>query len=169
MDTLRVDICYRPLRIGWAIKSGDIKAFRQVVKISHTLWGGRFNPILVADREDEAKQLANLFRIDMLLSVEKSPDLADFPKKFPHLINPIPSIFVDGPNGMKNSLLDVQNTLITLRDHREFEDIKKDFRIYDWEDGDPLTDVFLMQFGRYPSASEIGIDYQDGCSRIRRT
>lgn len=169
MDTLRVDICYHPLRIGWAIKSGDIKAFRQVVKLSHTLWGGRFNPILVADREDEAKHLADLFRIDMLLPVGESPDLANFPKKFPHLINPIhyDSIFVDGPSGQKkSSLLDVQNTLITLRDHREFEDIKKDFRIYAWEDGDPLSDVFLMQFGRYPSASEIGIDYQDGCYQL---
>ncbi len=169
MDTLRVDICYRPLRIGWVIKSGDIRPFRQAVKLSYTFWGGRFNPILVADREDEAKHLADLFRIDMLLPVGESTDLAYFPKKFPHLINPIhyDSIFVDTPNGQKkSSLLDVQNTLITLREHREFEDIKKDFRIYAWEDGDPLPDVFLMQFGRYPSTSEIGIDYQDGCSQL---
>lgn len=48
MDTLRVDICYRPLRIGWVIQSGDVSAFRQAVKLSHTLWGGRFNPILMA-------------------------------------------------------------------------------------------------------------------------
>lgn len=52
MDTLRVDICYRPLRVGWVIKLGDTDAFRQAVKFSHTLWGGRFNPILMADRED---------------------------------------------------------------------------------------------------------------------
>ena len=76
MDNLRVDICYRPLRIGWVIKSGDISAFRQVLKLSHTFWGGRFNPILVADREDEAKHRADLFRIDMLLPVGES---AKFP------------------------------------------------------------------------------------------
>ena len=52
LDTLRVDICYRPLRVGWVIKLGDTDAFRQAVKFSHTLWGGRFNPILMADRED---------------------------------------------------------------------------------------------------------------------
>lgn len=104
----------------------------------------------------------------MLLPVGKSSNVADFPKKFPHLINPISSdsIFVDGANGQKKSLLlDIRNTLVILRDHRELEDIKKDVRIYDWQDDDPLTDVFLMQFGRYPSASEIGIDYQDLCSQ----
>lgn len=31
MDTLRVDICYRPMRIAWVIKSGDMDAFRQAL------------------------------------------------------------------------------------------------------------------------------------------
>ncbi|MFZ5615262.1 MAG: hypothetical protein ACOY4L_10650 [Pseudomonadota bacterium] len=31
MDTLRVDICYRPMRIAWVIKSGDLDAFRQAL------------------------------------------------------------------------------------------------------------------------------------------
>ena len=51
MDTIRVDICYRPLRIGWAIRAGDIDAFRQAVRLSYTLWGGRFNSIIVVDKE----------------------------------------------------------------------------------------------------------------------
>ena len=29
MDTTRVDICYRPLRIAWAIQSDDFELFRQ--------------------------------------------------------------------------------------------------------------------------------------------
>ena len=88
VDTLRVDICYRPLRIGWVIHSGDTDAFRQAVKLSHTLWGGRFNPIFMADREDEALRLVDLFRVDMLLPVGTSDVVKAFPKKFPHLINP---------------------------------------------------------------------------------
>jgi len=42
LDTIRVDICYRPLRIGWAINPGDIEAFRRAVRLSYALWGGRF-------------------------------------------------------------------------------------------------------------------------------
>lgn len=71
MDTLRVDICYRPLRVGWVIKSDDIEGFRQAGKLSHTLWGGRFNPILMADREDEARRLIDLFRVDLLLPIRR--------------------------------------------------------------------------------------------------
>ena len=50
MDTLRVNICYRPLRVGWAIKSHDFDAFRKAVKYSHALWGGQFNPIIFVDK-----------------------------------------------------------------------------------------------------------------------
>ena len=55
METARVDICYRPLRIAWAIHSTDKDGFRQAVCLSHTLWGGRFNPIVMADRPEEAR------------------------------------------------------------------------------------------------------------------
>jgi hypothetical protein len=34
-------------------------------------------------------------------------------------------------------------------------------RIYTWQADDPLTDVFLVQLGMYPSTDEIGIDYPD--------
>lgn len=88
MDTLRVDICYRPMRIAWVIKSGDLDAFRQAVRLSYTLWGGRFNPIVMADREDEARRLVDLFRVDLLLPVGSADEVKRFPEKFPYLINP---------------------------------------------------------------------------------
>ena len=164
MDTLRVDICYRPLRIGWVIKSGDIGAFRQAVKLSHTLWGGRFNPILIADREDEARRLVELFRVDLLLPVGDTDEVKTFAKKFPHLINPFfhDSIFVGSANDEKRAqLLDIQNALEHLRDKPEWKAINdKGVRVYCWQADDPLADVFLTQFGAYPSADEIGIDYR---------
>ena len=100
MGTIRVDICYRPLRVGWVIQSGDIGAFRQAAKLSHALWGGRFNPILIADCEDEARQLIDLFRVDLLLPVGIADEVTAFPEKFPHLINPFfqDSIFIGGVN-----------------------------------------------------------------------
>ena len=41
MESVRVDICYRPLRIGWAIRAGDMDAFRAAARLSFALWGGR--------------------------------------------------------------------------------------------------------------------------------
>jgi hypothetical protein len=69
MDTARVDICYRPLRVAWAIHSGDREGFRRAVRLTHTLWGGRFNPIVMADRVDEARRLMDLFRVDLIVAV----------------------------------------------------------------------------------------------------
>ncbi len=165
MDTIRVDICYRPLRIGWVIQSDDIAAFREAVKSTLTLWGGRFNPILMADREDEACRLIDLFRVDLLLPIGTSDVVKAFPKKFSHLINPFfhDSIFIGGENEQKRAqLLDIHNALAHLRDKPEWKAINdQGFRIYNWQADDPLADVFLTQFGSYPSDNEIGIDYRE--------
>jgi hypothetical protein len=34
METARVDICYRPLRVAWAIHSSDKDGFRRAVRLS---------------------------------------------------------------------------------------------------------------------------------------
>ena len=153
VDTLRVDICYRPLRIGWVIHSGDTDAFRQAVKLSHTLWGGRFNPIFMADREDEALRLVDLFRVDMLLPVGTSDVVKAFPKKFPHLINPFfhDSIFIgEGKEQKRAQLLDIHNALAHMRDTPGWKAVNdRGFRVYNWQANDPLADVFLTQFGTW--------------------
>ena len=164
MDTVRVDIAYRPLRIGWVIKSGDFRAFREAVRLSHTLWGGRFNPIMFADREDEARLLVDLFRVDFLLPVGDSEEVNQFPTKFQHLINPFwhNTLFIGGPKESKRAnVLDVHNALVHMRNSPERKAmIDKGFRVYGWQSDDPLSDVFLMQFGAYPDAEQIGIDYR---------
>lgn len=165
MDTLRVDISYRPLRIGWVIRSGDRHAFRETVRLSHTLWGGRFNPILIADREDEARRLVDLFRVDLLLPVGDSEEVKAFPKKFPHLINPFwrDTLFVGGPKeNTRANVLDVHNALVHMRDSPECKMLMdKGVRLYSWQPDDPLSDIFLIQFGTYPDVEQIGIDYRE--------
>ncbi len=164
MDTVRVGICYRPLRIGWAIRAGDIDAFRQAVRLSHTLWGGRFNPILVVDREEEARRLADLFRVDLIWPIGETDEVKAFPKKFPYLINPLfhDTLFVGGVNEHKRAqVLDVRNALVHLRDKPEWKTIKdRGVRLYTWQVDDPLADVFLIQFGAYPGPEEIGMHYR---------
>jgi len=165
MDSVRVDICYRPLRIGWAISAGDREAFRKAVRLSHTLWGGRFNPIVVVDHEEEAGQLVDLFRVDLILPIGNPESAEKFSQRFPHLIKPFfeDEIFSDEIDRRnKARLLDIHNALAYLRDTREWMAAKdKGVRVYTWQGDDPLADVLLVQLGAYPSATEIGIDYRD--------
>lgn len=41
-----LQIRYRPIRIGLCIKEGDLEEFRNALWLTHTLCGGRFNPII---------------------------------------------------------------------------------------------------------------------------
>ena len=164
MDTVRVNICYRPLRICWAISAGDFAAFRSAVSTTFTMWGGRFNPIAIVDRPEEADRIVEVFRADIIVPVGANDALDAFKKRFSHLITPF---FPDGlflgskEHGFHAHLLDVQNALVDLDNSPALESIKKSaFRIYAWDDDDPLADVFLMQFGRYPDIADTGLDYR---------
>jgi hypothetical protein len=164
MDTVRVNICYRPLRICWAICAGDHAAFRKAIGLSHTMWGGRFNPIAIANRPEEADRIAEVFRADMIVPVGANDALDAFKTRFAHLISPF---FPDGlflgtkEQGFHAHLLDVQNALVELDGSPSLKSIKEGgFRLYNWDDADPLSDVFLMQFGRYPDVGETGLDYR---------
>jgi hypothetical protein len=146
LDTVRVDICYRPLRIGWAIKAGDMEAFRTAAKISFALWGGRFNPILTVDQFELAQELVDVFRVDFILPLGDSEEVKEFPKKFPHLITPFyhDNVFVaDGEGGARCQVLDVYNGLVSSQHKPEWKALKeKGVRLYSWAADDPLADVF---------------------------
>lgn len=163
METVRVNIAYRPLRICWAIKAGDTEGFRKAVRQSNALWGGRFNPIVVVDRESEAKRLVEVFRADMIFPVGDSDEVQAFAAKFPHLIKPFfhDSIFVGkGEGEARAQVLDIQNAFVYLRERPEWKEIKeRGVRLYSWNQADPLADLFLMQLGAYPSVDDISIDY----------
>jgi hypothetical protein len=128
VDTLRVKIAYRPLRIGWAIRAGDLNAFRTAVRLSFTLWGGAFNPIIVVDRQEQAKNLVDQFRVDVILPIGSSDELQSFNKQFPHLITPFfpNQIFLDdGLGGSRSQVLDVHNALVHLDGQPAFERMKE--------------------------------------------
>jgi hypothetical protein len=145
MDTVRVNICYRPLRICWAICAGDRGAFRDAVKFSHTMWGGRFNPIAIVDRLEEAERIVEVFRADIIVPVGAGGAIEAFKKRFPHLINPF---FPDGlflgsqEHGFHAHVLDIQNALVELDRSPALESIKKHgLRIYTWDNDDACRRV----------------------------
>ncbi|MDR6672147.1 hypothetical protein [Xanthomonas sp. 1678] len=162
-DTVRVNLCYRPLRIGWAVRADDLEGFRRAVRYSHVLWGGRFNPILIVDNEEEARQQVELFRLDVVWPLGDSLEVREFAERFPHLKPSFHggSIFVKQARWRNFSrVLDIFNTAAHWHNKPEWTQFK-DMGLckYEWQGDDPLADVFLMQFGRYPDVEEVGVDY----------
>lgn len=169
MDTVRVNICYRPLRICWAINAGDRGAFRAAVSLSNTMWGGRYNPIVVADRAEEAANIAEMFRADFIVPIGTSAALDAFKGRFSHLISPLfsPELFTGTMHEEPRAqILDIHNVLVQLSNSPALDSIKeRGLRLYSWEPDDPLADVLLMHLGAYPNVAETRIDYRDLVTR----
>jgi hypothetical protein len=153
------------LRVAWAIHSTDKDGFRQAVRLSHTLWGGRFNPIVMADRPEEARQLIELYRADVVVAIGSDPTVVAFPEQFPYLIRPyFPDTLLlrHQTEPTRSHLLDVHNALVHWRATGAWKTIEEQgFRQFVWDDDDPLADTFLIHYGAYPAADDIGIDYLD--------
>jgi hypothetical protein len=130
------------------------------------MWGGRFNPIVIVDRP-EAIDLVELFRVDMIVPVGDSPEVKAFCERFPHLISPFfpDSLFLtDEP--ARTHVLDIHNALTFWQDMPEWKALNEEgIRVFSWDGDDPLADVFNIQYGAYPDANEIGIDYADLLSK----
>ena len=164
MDTVRVDIYYRPLRICWAIASTDIASFRKAVRSTHCFFGGRFNPIVFADRPEEATRIVELFGADLLVPLGDAAVTKPFVDRFPHLINPMfpERIFIgEERHGFHSNVLDVHNLLVHAQADPAWGHLPSKFQIVTWDESDPLADTFLVQFGGYPARDETGIDYLD--------
>ena len=141
----------------------DKEGFRRAVRLTHTLWGGRFNPIVMADRLEEARRLIELFRADCIVSVGTAPEVVGLPERFPHLIPPYFPDMLFLPHTTEPTrahLLDIHNALVHWQATGQWSAIdEQGVRQFVWDADDALADTFLVHYGGYPDPAEIGIDY----------
>lgn len=163
MNTLNLRIRYRPLRIGWCVRNDNMDDLRKALRLTHTLWGDRYNPVIPIDDLKFAKQLINFFRVDALYPTSDDIQIRNFIDKFTYL--PWPSIykeiFTDSESGKSATLLDVFHTIYRIyEDHvKNIPDPRISFTIFEWDNNDPLSDMALAMLGGFPSNDEIGVDY----------
>ncbi|MBS0636551.1 MAG: hypothetical protein JSS12_03490 [Verrucomicrobia bacterium] len=164
VNPINVDIFYRPVRIGWCVRSGDFQGYRKALTLTHTLWGGKLNPIIPIDDFELASSLIQAFRVDLLFPISDDPEIEKFIKKFAFLSNPLLSdrmVDVLG-NGMKvPRFVDIYHSISRVYEdeYKNCPEPKYQTFIYDWAIDDPLADVFLAKFGKVPSKEEAGLDY----------
>ncbi|MDP2333021.1 MAG: hypothetical protein Q8M19_20240 [Reyranella sp.] len=164
MNTLSIRLRYRPLRLGWCVLRGDTEAFRRAARLSFTMWGGRYNPILPVDDLGLATALVKLFRVDALVQLSEGAAVDAFLAAHKHLPWPMMSngLFVGTMrDGKVPAIVDISHPAIRL--YEEFiknnPNAQPGLDFYDWENADPLADVFLCSLGAFPSAEECGVDY----------
>lgn len=164
MNTLSVTVRYRPIRIGWCVLKGDFAALREALKLTFTMWGGRYNPVIPIDDFEAASSLIRLFRVDVLWPASDDAAVKEFIKRFPHLPNPFfqEELFVPHGNGERSpQLLDIYHPIRRLHEEHFKNNPSPDatVTIFEWQAEDPLADVLLATLGAVPSVEVTGTDY----------
>jgi hypothetical protein len=166
MDTLSLRIKYRPLRIGWCLPDGDRVSLRKALRLTHAVWGGRYNPIIPVGDLDRGRELVKVFRVDILIPLAEDDAVKAFIGQFPYLSSPFldSRLFVESVSGRPSAIvLDLYHPIRRLYEEHFKNNRQSDFRasLYAWDDDDPLADVFLATFGGLPPKEEAGTDYQE--------
>lgn len=164
LATNSIRIRYRPLRLGWCVREGNWDDLRNVLRYAHTLWGGVFNPILSIGDADRVAQLVRTYQVDALFPAAEEVPLVAFTEQFSHLRWPgiHRKLFIAGTGGRGHATcLDIYHPV--RRIYEEHIDGKQEPKVtatlYEWASEDPLREVFLAQFGAYPTEEEIPMDY----------
>lgn len=155
---------YRPIRIGWCVRMNDLAALRDAWRLSSTMWGGRYNPIIPVDDVDYARALVELFRVDMLWPASNAAAVKSFIETFPHLPNPLfhDQLFVPYGNGTQSAaILDIYHPIRRSYDEHFKNNPNPELKVvvYEWAQEDPLSDIWLATFGAVPSKDVTGTDY----------
>src|SRR5262249_53938520 len=166
MATRNLRLRYRPIRIGWCVRYGSMEDVRKVLKLTHTLWGGSYNPIIPVGGKLPAKELIDVYRVDALYPSLEEGSLRAFIDSFPHLRWPLydEELFVGDTDGRTfATLLDVYHPVRKI--FEEFVKTEKEPQsratVFKWSEEDPLPSVFLSFFGSYPAKAEVGTDYEE--------
>ncbi len=166
MGSLSLKVRYRPIRFGLCIRSGDIAALSYAQRLSMTMWGGYFNPIIPVDDTDLAEALIKLFRVDVLWPVTSDSTIEQFISAHAYLRNPFHqnSLFVGRPpDDLKPYYVDIFHPITRLYEEHYKKNTMPNARItvLNWRPDDPLSNLILSAYGGFPSPVTTGFDYEE--------
>ena len=150
METVSLNLKYRPLRIGWCIEANDLAALRKTMRLNYLAWGGTYNFFINIDK-DATDTLIQAYQPDLLLAATESTKVHDTIKRYKHLYDPygLNHFMSDG----RPIVLDITHPIETRNN-----EIRRDGRIVHlpiWDDSDPLQDLLLATVGAYPDSREV--------------
>lgn len=168
MATFNISVSYRPLRIGFLVREGQISDIVEAAKLNTLLSGGIYNPIIPVSNNDAlVRQLFSLFSVDVIYPVVDSPELKNVLAKFEflredHYFNN--DFFIQGfKSNYQCKYFDCKNIIQYYWDteyKNKPEDFKSNFTLVSWENNDPLSQLFPICFGQYPDAHNLKSDFE---------
>lgn len=118
--------------------------------LSQSLWGGRYNPIIVAD-EKGSEFIVENFNVDALYHFGDDPILQKFKEKFKYLIwpNVHEKFFLTVSPKVYSNFTDLLHPInLVYKEHvKNIHEPQYKVAIIEWDKDDPLADIFLATFG----------------------
>jgi len=158
LEDIRIE--YRPLRLGFCVRNGNIQDLLKAAKLNTLLWGGIFNPIIpVGQQEGLDHRLVSLFQVDVLVPLSDSAEIKTFTEKYKWAKFPLmyhsESILTEDINDKNKKVvrvLDVSHILKKLWD-KDFKFLKTEnsnCAVVSWKSKDTDKDILTLMFGSYP-------------------
>jgi len=171
MATTTLSVKYRPARIGFLVRDGNIEDLVKAAGINTLLWGGIYNPIIPisATNKKFSRQLLSLFSVDVLFAVSHTAEIDEVIKTNPFLRDPghyAENIFYEDWHTKKNVLgyLDSIN-IVDYYWEKEFKNKPKDYKsncaLVKWNSTDTCNNLFSILFGYFPTSYNLKDNFQD--------
>lgn len=141
-----------------------MEQFRVAVALNTILWGGIYNPIIpIKSSKDTilSEYLIKLFDVDALYAIgAKTSYVAETLDRHPSLVPLWRKLSSPTKVGAQMNFLDIQHL---SEGKRRFPDLLERAAIFEWEDDEPLSDMFLTVFGHFDFGPELkwSLDYKN--------
>lgn len=156
---------YRPIRIGWVVEDTSFEQFYTAIGWSTCLWGGRFNPIIPIKDKKLSDDLIKTFKVDVLIPIKDNDKAKEFIDHYPHLRLRMWNSGIFKENECE--FVDIRHAVVKLaqlthdKSYAELLPVNRPT----WDSDDPLSVVFGIYFGHFPSPEQIGIKYVAGINQ----
>lgn len=152
MNTTRVYIKKRPVKIGFLIEEGNIDDLVEIAGVNTLLWGGIYNPIIPINGNNErlSKYLIKTFDVDTISSEKNNKKINDFIKNRDYFKIGFESdsVFLDQSKTIFK-YTDIRHLIYYIWDNilKNKSNNKSDYYIANWDKADPLNKLFSIDFG----------------------
>lgn len=151
MASVTLSTRYRPARIGFCVRQNDLSAALSAIDMAHSIWGGRFCPIIPCDDAKQAGALIDAFGVDTLYPVTND-NLIDAvisnckPLAWPFLDR---GFFRNDGVRHRPQFVSVSHPILKLKERRDSPTQYPTIVKILWEEDDPLGAWFCALIGRY--------------------
>ncbi|MFC1560921.1 hypothetical protein ACFL4V_00430 [Candidatus Latescibacterota bacterium] len=169
MATTTMSVKYRPARIGFLVRDGNIDDLVEVAGINTLLWGGIYNPIIpVSPDTSFTVQLIKLFNVDVLYPINNSNETNNIFEKYKllgrHTLFRHPLFKTDSSGKNELGFFDTLNIMENYWE-KEFKHSNKEESsncvLIKWSKKEKLKNLLSISFGYFPTTYNLKYDFEE--------